>query len=122
MYSEAIKSGRSNFKRPSLFATLLVLSLLYATGLAQQTTGNIRGLVKDQVGAVVPNAKITLTNARTNETYTATSGGEGEFQFNNLLVGDYTIRIEVGGFNTLVLNDVRVVLNQTTDVPAAMSQ
>lgn len=116
-----LTDSKAKFRRTGLLALTLMLSLFSASTFAQATFGNVRGLIKDPAGAVVPGAKVTLTNARTNESYTATSGGDGEFQFNNLLVGDYTLRIEASGFNALVLNDVRVVLNQTTDIPAGLT-
>jgi hypothetical protein len=105
----------------SLPLCALLLALLAPTAAAQQTFGNIRGIVRDQAGAVVANANVTLTDPRTSTTQTTTSREDGQFEFNNLLVGDYSLRIEAQGFNNLVLNDVRVVLNQTTDVPAALT-
>src|SRR5581483_4909641 len=61
--------------------------------------------------------KITITNKQTNNTFTTQSSGEGEYEFDNLPVGDYTITVEATNFKTLNLSNVRVVLNQTTDVP-----
>jgi len=88
---------------------------------AQQTTGNVRGIVKDPAGAVVAGAKVTLTDKKTNNSLNTSTTSDGEFQFNNLLVGDYQIKIEATGFKALTLNDVRVALNQTTDVPAILT-
>lgn len=105
----------------SLPLCALLLALLAPQTSAQQTFGNIRGIVRDQAGAVVANANVTLTDPRTSTTQTTTSREDGQFEFNNLLVGDYSLRVEAQGFNNLILNDVRVVLNQTTDVPAALT-
>jgi len=38
------------------------LGLALAVSLAQAPTGNIVGVVRDETGAVVPGAKITITN------------------------------------------------------------
>jgi len=89
-------------------------------GLAQQTTGRIRGVVKDPNGAVVAGATVVLVNTATNVSQTVQSSSEGEYQFNDLLVGTYKITVTATGFKTLTLNDVRVVLNNTTDVPTAL--
>jgi len=86
-------------------------------GLAQQTTGRVRGVVKDPNGAVVAGANVTITSIQTNVSQTTQSTSEGEYQFNNLLVGPYRINVTATGFKNLTLNDVRVELNQTTDVP-----
>ena len=83
---------------------------------AQVTSGNVRGVVTDPNGAVVPNAKVTITQKSTNVSTNAQTTSAGEFEFKNLLpADDYTITVEAQGFKTLTLNDVRVQLNQTTD-------
>src|SRR5690242_4824846 len=112
---------RSNFSRPVLFLALLVSSLFSATAFAQQTTGNVRGLVKDPNGAVVSGAKVTILDPKTNTATTTQTTGAGEFEFNNLPVGDYQVTVEAAGFKNLTLNDVRVQLNQTTDVPVGLT-
>ena len=86
---------------------------------AQVTTGTVRGVVQDQTGALVPGASVTIMNPTTKTSQTAQSGGGGEFQFNNLLVGIYTITVEPpsgSNFSTLTVKDVRVKLNEVTDV------
>ncbi|MGH9942671.1 MAG: carboxypeptidase regulatory-like domain-containing protein, partial [Pyrinomonadaceae bacterium] len=85
-----------------------------------QTTGNVRGIVRDPNGAVVSGAKVTITDITTNQSQTTQTTGEGEYQFNNMLPGTYRISIEAANFKTLTLNEVRVELNQTNDVPAQL--
>src|SRR6185503_16660889 len=90
---------------------------------AQVTTGTVRGVVKDQTGAVIPGATVTITDPNTKTSQTAQSGSGGEYQFNNLQVGTYVITIQPpsdSNFSTLTLNDVRVKLNEVTDVPTVM--
>jgi hypothetical protein len=99
---------------------LVVLACVLSAS-AQVTTGSIRGIVTDPQGAVVPGAKVTLTRRDTNTSQTAQTTGEGEFQFNNQLVGEYTLTVEAATFKTLTIENVRVQLNQTTDVPAQLT-
>ena len=90
---------------------------------AQVTTGTVRGVVTDQAGAIVPNATVTITDPKTKNTQTAQSGSQGEYQFNNLLAGTYVITVQPppdSNFSTLTLNDVRVKLNEVTDVPTVL--
>ena len=101
-------------------AIFIVLACVMSVA-AQQTTGNVRGTVKDPNGAIVPGAKVTITNKTTNQSQTVQSSSEGTFEFNNLLPGDYTISIEATSFKTLTLNEVRVEVSQTTDVPAQLT-
>ncbi len=111
------------YRRVNQFARTLCLVLACAlVAQAQVTTGNVRGTVTDPQGAVVPNAKVTITKKSNNDTKTAQTSDEGVFQFNNLLVGeDYTVSVEAPNFKTLTLTEVRVSLNQNTDVPAQLT-
>lgn len=105
-----------------LFSILNILFLALLTpAFAQQTTGNVRGIVKDPSGAVIPNAKVTILDNKTNTSQATQSTGDGEYEFKNLPVGDYQITVEAGGFKNLTLNQVRVQLNQTTDVTATLT-
>lgn len=99
---------------------LLCLAVGVLPTLAQQTAGNLRGTVKDPSGAVVAGATVTLTDKATNTATTIQTTGDGEYQFNNILPGDYTVTIEASNFKKLTLNNVRVELNQTTDVPSQL--
>jgi hypothetical protein len=94
----------------------MALTLLSIAAFAQQTTGNVRGLIKDPTGAVVANAKVTILDKKTNSVITTQSTGSGEYEFKNLPVGDYQITVETEGFKKVTLTDVRVQLNQTTDL------
>ena len=85
-----------------------LLAFSFATANAQVTTGKVRGLVLDQTGAVVPGAKVTIQSKSTNATATATTSGKGEYQFNDLLPGEYQVTVEAPSFRSVTLNDVRV--------------
>ncbi len=89
---------------------------------AQITTGTVRGTVTDPNGAVVPGAKVTLTKKSTNTSSTQVTSASGTFEFTNLLTGDdYSVSIEATSFKTLLLTDVKVSLNQATDLSAQLA-
>jgi hypothetical protein len=94
----------------------MTLTFLSIAAFAQQTTGNVRGLIKDPTGAVVASAKVTILDKQTNTSLTTESTGAGEYEFRNLLTGDYQITVEAQGFKKATLTGVRVQLNQTTDI------
>jgi hypothetical protein len=111
--NKVIRSSRVT----GFFAVILTaLTLLSGAAFAQQTTGNVRGLIKDPTGAVVASAKVTILDKKTNNALTTQSTGSGEYEFKNLLAGDYQITVEAQGFKKVTLTEVRVQLNQTTDV------
>ncbi len=99
-----------------LFAVSCVLS---ANG--QATTGSVRGVVTDQNGAVVSGAKVTLTRKSTGGTQTGETNGSGQFEFSNLLpADDYTVSVEAQNFKNVALTDVKVSVNQATDLPVQL--
>src|SRR6266446_5164517 len=75
-----------------------VLALVSFHCAIAQTTGVIRGTVKDPSGAVIGGAKITAILQATNATRTAASDIRGEYVFPTLPVGRYTVEIEAPGF------------------------
>jgi hypothetical protein len=114
------RKDKGEMKRILPFALLLLL-LLAGSVQAQVTTGVIRGVVNDSNGAVVPNAKVTVTRKSTKESKTAQTSGAGTFEFANLPLGeDYSVAVEATGFKTTTLTDVRVQLSQATDLPIAL--
>lgn len=104
-----------------IFSGGLLLIALSLAASAQQTTGNVRGVVKDPSGAVVAGAKVTLRDPQTNTALNTLSNGAGEYEFKTVPVGDYQITFEANGFKSLTLSGVRVQLNQTTDATANLA-
>src|SRR6185369_17977299 len=74
----------------------------------------------DPNGAVVTGAKVTIVKKSNNETHTVQTSGSGTFQFDNLLVGDYTVTVEATNFKKAELTDVIVQVNQATDLTVAL--
>src|SRR5712691_2487999 len=83
--------------RRGLSLSLLVLLCLHA-GIAQSDRGTVVGSVTDATGAVIPGAKITVTNTATNVPNTATSTDAGDYTVPNLPAGQYSVRVEKQGF------------------------
>ena len=91
-------------RRRFLFPLLLSLVLLVATGAiasAQSIYGNIRGLLTDSSGAILPGAKVTLINEGTSAQRSATSSTVGEYVFSDVIPGTYTVAVEAPGFKKL---------------------
>jgi len=65
---------------------------------AQLTNGSVVGTVTDTSGAVIPGAKLTLTNTGTKVAAATTTNGTGDYTFNLLNPGQYTATIEAKGF------------------------
>ena len=79
----------------SAFVFVLALAV---TSSAQIATTSLRGVVKDPSGAVVPNAKISITSLATGQTLSTTSNAAGEYSFTQVPPAGYTIDVIAGGF------------------------
>src|SRR5262252_1639306 len=82
-------------------ATVLVLCLLIEPARAQVTTADIVGRVSDSTGAVLPGVSVTIENTATHTTRTQTTSETGDYVFNLLPVGPYTVKMELQGFQTM---------------------
>src|SRR5438876_407125 len=77
----------------------LVLAALLAGALWAQTgSGVVKGTVTDSSKAVIPSAKLVLTNQETNISRQATSSPEGTYYFGEIPPAPYTLLIEHSGF------------------------
>jgi len=81
---------------------------------AQVTTATLYGIVNDATGAVVPGAMVSLTNVGTSEVYRKVSDSAGEFGFQFLPVGTYTLRIEAQGFKARETSGITLTAGQQT--------
>ena len=83
------------------FIALLCVTLT-ATASAQITTGVVSGALKDEQGAVVPGATVTLiSETRGTRVADAHTNGNGDFVFPNVPGDTYTVEVTLEGFKTL---------------------
>src|SRR5882724_6478185 len=102
-----------------VFVCLLAISFVLATaapGFAQSLTGTLRGVVLDQQGKVVPDAKITLTSDDTGASFTTTSSSAGIYSIPNLPSGAYKIKVDANGFASYLRTGIQVLSSQVTEV------
>jgi outer membrane receptor protein involved in Fe transport len=93
----------NRFTRIKSWALLLMLIAVFAAAgaKAQLSTASLSGIVADPTGAVVPNAKITLTETDTNFVRVTTSKADGSFHEEFLPVGPYKVSVSAANFKTL---------------------
>jgi hypothetical protein len=87
-----------------------------APAAAQVGGGAMAGTVVDQADAPVTGATVTVTAAATKLFRTTVTGGEGNYVFTGLAPGEYTVRIELGGFRTLTREGIRLATGETVRV------
>src|SRR5215813_9711465 len=81
-----------------IFTRAAVFCALSAAAFSQTITSSITGTVADSSGAVIPNAKVTVTNTATNLSYNASSNAAGVYNLLFLPIGEYNLTVEVPGF------------------------
>ena len=110
---------------------LFVFTILLAFGsfstlpaTADNLYAAIRGTVVDPTGAVVAGAKLTATNTATGVSYSATTSQNGSFSFQQVPIGDYSVRAEQSGFKAYQASGIHVDLNQiyNLDIKLALGE
>lgn len=87
---------------------MIVVCAVAAVSAQSTVGGSVRGVVKDEQGAVLPGVRITATSVSAPETYTAVSDGEGYYRLTDLPPGDYKVSAALEGFATLVREPIVV--------------
>ena len=104
----------------SVFA-LLLLTCLPSPARAQSTFGSITGIVTDQSGARVADARITITNQDTGVSRKATTGADGVYNVPDLPPGSYRIQVAADGFNLLERSGIVLDANRVINVDAPLA-
>jgi hypothetical protein len=100
----------------SMYIVLVGLILIGGTLMAQVLKGSISGTATDPQGAVVPGAKVTITNNATGASQNTTTDNSGLFRFNLIPAGEYKLQIAAQGFSSAVQNNVVVAAGRDSGV------
>ena len=110
---------------PSFRRALIVFGLLLhcsATGALGQTfRGAINGSVTDPSGAMIAGAKVTATETATQVAHDTESTSDGEFSFQDLPTGDYTVAVVATGFQPTTVSKVLVTAGNVYTLPVKLS-
>ncbi|QNI30979.1 carboxypeptidase regulatory-like domain-containing protein [Alloacidobacterium dinghuense] len=79
---------------------LAVIAFLGSSVNAQVNTASLSGLITDPSGAAVPNVTVNATSPATGYARVVTTDNAGYYTFQNLPIGQYTVRVEAPGFTT----------------------
>ncbi len=88
---------------------------------AAATTATIRGHIADQTGALIPGAKVTITDANGKVVTTATADAAGVYSVSGLAAGNYIVSAEYAGFAPFQSQPIPVAAGQIKRVDIAMA-
>ena len=77
-----------------------ILFLITTLSFAQARVGMVQGTVKDPTGALVPNAKVTITQPVTGYSQTTQTDQTGAFKLVNVPFNTYKLKADAPGFQT----------------------
>ncbi len=103
-----------------VLAILVVLSLAVAAN-AQTFRGAINGTVSDPSGAVVPNAQVKATEKSTGIDHNTTTTSDGQFVFQDISIGTYTVVVTASGFPVLTIDNVLVTQGAIYTLPVKLT-
>ena len=102
--------------RKPILAFLLLAFCLIAVANGQGTASRVTGTVVDEKGSVVPGAVVTLINEATQASLTTESTSTGNYVFDSVQAGKYTVAVEKQGFKKAVSVGNTANINQPVTV------
>jgi Carboxypeptidase regulatory-like domain/TonB dependent receptor len=112
-------------RQRSPIVAVFVICLLAASSAiaAQEGRGTITGTIRDEAGAIVPGATVTVTSVAMGTTVTTNTNEAGVFQAPYLIPGTYRVSAELSGFKKALREvEVRIADRLEVDMVLAVGQ
>jgi hypothetical protein len=99
-------------RQPLILLFTACLCLLSSLAAAQQETATITGIVRDESGAIVPKATVTVVNVQTNISVKTETDAAGSYVVPSLRPGEYSVIAESSGFPKIVRTGITLQVAQ----------
>jgi len=121
--SDLTEQDQKRLPQSCRILALALMLAMSASAFGQAYFGTVTGALTDQSGAVIPQAKVTLTDQNKGYAFNATSDGDGRYLFRSIPPGIYSVTADVQGFVKTVRTGIRVDVNQnaTADLSLKVS-
>ena len=117
---ERSKNSEDHMRFTKSMSGLVLFGFLCLASASAQENAELTGTVTDPSGAVIPNAKVTITDIGTGQSRTVTSNGAGLFDFSSLNHGTYNMKVEADGFNNFQTSNIVLNVAQTVQENAVL--
>ncbi|MGD9906055.1 MAG: carboxypeptidase regulatory-like domain-containing protein [Vicinamibacterales bacterium] len=109
-------------RRLVLYVSLTLFFLAAPTAaVAQFETATVVGTVRDSSGAVVGDARVSLTNVDTGVEQVRRSDAAGNVEFFNVRIGRYVVTADKAGFSVALVDNVQVTVGARLRVDVEMA-
>jgi outer membrane receptor protein involved in Fe transport len=99
----------------------LMVSLVLPSDLSAQSTAEVRGVVQDETGGIIPGATVTAINELTGLERSTSSDDGGRFIFPRLPVGSYRVEATLQGFRKFATATFRLNVEDVQQVNVVMA-
>src|SRR5262245_30103341 len=106
-------------RRIVLSLTTIFLTLLVSTALAAQTSSSLKGLVADEDGAKIANARVIL-RSRSGLELSTTTDQSGAYEFSELRPGAYLLEVRSEGFSTFSADEIQLNRGEAKEFPVEL--
>src|SRR5580658_3371318 len=107
---------KSTLRSSTLGLSVLALVLFVSSAFGQAVSSTVLGTVTDSSGAVVVNAKVTLTEVNTQISHKAQTNESGNYNFADVPPGNYSVTVEQAGFKKETRRDIGLLVNSSQRV------
>ncbi len=105
----------------SICVLCALLLLTAGFGFSQAVNGTLLGTVTDSSGAIIPNAKVTVTEVNTGVNRSGQTNESGNYTFPDMAPGQYAVTVEVSGFKKETRKDIALTVNSSTRIDVQMT-
>ncbi len=98
-----------------------LIAFLPSSAPGQAVYGSIYGTVNDATGALIPNAKIVITDTAKGTEVTATANESGEFRVEHLIPDVYALSIDNPGFKKYEQSNIQVFADSSVKIDVVLS-
>jgi hypothetical protein len=107
---------KSTLRSSKLGLCVLALALFVSSAFGQAVSSTVLGTVTDSSGAVMVNAKVTLTEVNTQINRTSQTNESGNYTFADVPPGTYAVTVEQTGFKKESRRDIALLVNSSQRV------
>src|ERR1700727_643411 len=106
--------------RRVLTLNFLLFVLMAWAAYGQTFRGAINGTVSDPTGAIVAGAMVTATDTGTNVAHSMAATSDGQFSFQDLPPGTYSVKVAASGFQTTTVSNIGVTAGNVYTLTAQL--